>query len=423
MIIIYQEKGFLMSNKYTRLKLACYSTNVTMSVVSNLSPILFLTFRDKYDISYSLLGLLVLVNFITQLSVDLVFSFLSHKFNITKTVIFTPLISAAGLVVYALMPHFFPQYAYIGLAIGTFMFSVSGGLVEVLISPVIAAIPSKDPDREMSKLHSVYAWGVVAVVILSTLFLLLVGGDYWYVLALLFTVIPISAFLLYLGADIPTLNTPERVSGAIEFLKNKTIWLFVMMIFIGGASEVTMAQWSSGFLEQALGIPKLWGDVFGVALFSVMLGLGRSLYAKFGKNISKVLLLCVSGAFICYLTVAICDIPIVGLIACALTGFATSMLWPGSLIAISEKFPAGGVFIYAIMAAGGDLGASVSPQLIGIITDVVIANPSFFSFIGCSLTPDQLGLKIGMFVSALFPLMGIPICLKVRKILKNKDTK
>ena len=411
-----------MVNKYTRLKFACYGTNVTMSVVSNLSPILFLTFRSEYGISYSLLGLLVLINFVTQLTVDLIFSFFSHKFNIAKTVIYTPLISVAGLIVYALVPALLPQYAYVGLVIGTILFSVSGGLAEVLITPVIAAIPSKDPDRETSKLHSVYAWGVVAVVIISTLFLLLTGGKLWFVLALLFTSVPLTAFILYLGAEVPKLDTPEKVSGAIEFLKNRTLWLFVMLIFVGGAAEVTMAQWSSGFLEQALGIPKVWGDIFGVALFSVMLGLGRSMYAKFGKNISKVLLICISGAFVCYLTVAICDIPIVGLIACALTGLATSMLWPGSLIAISEKFPAGGVFIYAIMASGGDLGASVAPQLIGIVTDAVIANPSFFSFIGNgSLTPDQLGLKIGMMISALFPLAGIPICLKVKRILKKND--
>ena len=411
-----------MVNKYTRLKFACYGTNVTMSVVSNLSPILFLTFRSEYGISYSLLGLLVLVNFVTQLTVDLIFSFFSYKFNISKTVVCTPLISVAGLIVYALVPALLPQYAYMGLVIGTILFSVSGGLAEVLITPVIAAIPSKDPDRETSKLHSIYAWGVVAVVIISTLFLLLTGGKYWYVLALLFTSVPLTSFILYSGAEIPKLKTPEKVSGAIEFLKNRTLWLFVMLIFVGGAAEVTMAQWSSGFLEQALGIPKIWGDIFGVALFSVMLGLGRSMYAKFGKNISKVLLICISGAFVCYLTVAFCDNPIIGLIACALTGLATSMLWPGSLIAISEKFPAGGVFIYAIMASGGDLGASVAPQLIGIVTDAVIANPSLFSFIGNgSLTPDQLGLKIGMMVSALFPLIGIPICIKVRKILKQKD--
>ena len=165
-----------MKDGIKRLKYACYSTNMTMSVVGNLSPILFLTFRSLYGISYSLLGLLVLINFCTQLAVDLIFSFFSHKFNIPKTVKTIPLIAILGFLVYAVWPFFAPESVYTGLVIGTVIFSAASGLNEVLISPVFATIPSKDPDREMSKLHSVYAWGVVLVIVVSTLFLFFVGN-------------------------------------------------------------------------------------------------------------------------------------------------------------------------------------------------------------------------------------------------------
>ena len=159
-----------------------------------------------------------------------------------------------------------------------------------------------------------------------------------------------------------------------------------------------------------MGIPKLWGDIFGVALFSVMLGLGRSLYAKMGKNIGRVLFLGAIGATICYLLTAISPIPLIGLLACAFTGFCTSMLWPGNLIVASDRFPQGGVFIYAMMAAGGDLGASVAPQLVGLITDAAIAIPAANELaLKLSLAPDQLGMKIGMLVGMLFPLVGIPL--------------
>ena len=168
-----------MKQKNLRLKLACYSANVTMSVVGNLSPILFLTFRSLYGISYGLLGLLVLINFATQLAVDLIFSFFSHKFYIEKTVKAIPVIAAGGFLVYALWPFFLPEQVYVGLVIGTVIFSAASGLAEVLISPVIAALPADDPDREMSKLHSVYAWGVVGMVLISTLFLRFVGAEYW----------------------------------------------------------------------------------------------------------------------------------------------------------------------------------------------------------------------------------------------------
>ena len=170
--------------KIKRLKYACYTSNLSMSIVGNLSPVLFLTFRSLYGISYSLLGLLVLVNFVTQLIVDLIFSFFSYKFQISKAVKTMPVLTVTGLVLYALWPFLFPDSVYIGLVVGTVIFSAGAGFGEVLISPVIASLPAEDPDREMSKLHSVYAWGVVAVIIISTLFLQLVGGRKWQWLAL-----------------------------------------------------------------------------------------------------------------------------------------------------------------------------------------------------------------------------------------------
>ncbi len=397
-------------NPIKRLKYACYSSNMTMSVVSSLSPVLFLTFRTIYEISYSLLGLLVLVNFVTQLGIDLVFSFFSHRFNIPKTVKSIPVIAIIGLLVYALWPFVFPDHVYVGLVIGTIIFSAAAGLGEVLISPVIAALPADDPDREMSKLHSVYAWGVVGVIIVSTLFLLTAGNMNWQWLALLLTLIPTVSALLYIGADIPAMETPEKATGALHLLQNKSLWLCVLAIFLGGAAECTMAQWSSSYLEMALGIPKVWGDLFGVALFSVMLGLGRTLYAKVGKNIGKVLTFGAIGATLCYFTAAVVNVPVIGLLACAFTGFCTSMLWPGNLVVASGRFPAGGVFIYALMAAGGDLGASVAPQMVGVITDAVIAWPTAADFaVTLGLAPEQLGMKLGMLVGMLFPLIAIPL--------------
>lgn len=212
-----------MHTDYKKLKLACYTTNLSMSIVANLSPVLFLTFRSLYGLSYSLLGLLVLINFSTQLLVDLIFSFFSHKFHIPKTVQLTPVLAAVGLFVYAVWPFFFPNYIYTGLVLATIIFSAAGGLGEVLISPVIAAIPSDDPDREMSKLHSVYAWGVVFVVIFSTLFLLLFRATHWQILAFLFLLIPLTSAILFRSTTIPALETPEQVSGALALLKNKGI--------------------------------------------------------------------------------------------------------------------------------------------------------------------------------------------------------
>ncbi len=410
-----------MEQTFKRLKFACYTVNVSMAIVGNLSPILFLTFREQYEISFSLLGLLVLINFTTQLAIDLIFSFFSHKFNIPKIVKMTPVLTVLGLLIYAVWPTLFPQSVYFGLVLGTIVFSASGGLSEVLISPVIAAIPSRDPDREMSKLHSVYAWGVVGMIVVSTLFLLAFGSANWQWLVLILLLVPLFSIFLFSGTQIPDMKTPKRVSGVLQLLKNKGLWLCVGAIFLGGAAECTMAQWASGYLEQAMGIPKVWGDIFGVAMFSVMLGLGRSLYAKIGKHIGRVLFLGAIGAAACYLIAAITDVSFIGLLACAFTGFCVSMLWPGSLIVASDRFSTGGVFIYAMMAAGGDFGASVAPQLVGIITDAAIANPSIISLAkSMECQPEQIGMKIGMLVGLAVSLIAIPVYYYIWKGKKEK---
>ena len=394
-----------------------------MSIVGNLSPLLFLTFRELYGISYSLLGTLVLINFVTQLTIDLIFSFFSHKFHIPTVLKVMPVLTVVGLLLYALAPVLFPFAVYLGLAIGTVLFSVSSGLAEVLISPVIAALPSDNPERDLSKLHSVYAWGVVGMILFGTLFLLVFQRSSWQWLSVVFAAVPALSAVLFAGAEIPQMATPERTSGAVKLMKSPMLWLCFFAIFLGGASECTMAQWSSGYLEKALGIGKVWGDIFGVAAFSVTLGLGRTLYSKIGKNVEKVLLLGAIGAAACYLAAALSDIPLLGLIACALTGLCVSMMWPGSLIVASEKIPQGGVFVFAMMAAGGDLGASVGPQLVGVVTDVV-AESAFGARLSQSLglAVEQVGMKCGMLVGALFPLVGIAVYVTL-VALKNKKSK
>lgn len=402
-------------DRNTRLvKLGCYSSNITMSIVGNLSALLFLTFRSLYGISYSLLGMLVLINFATQLSMDLLFSFFSHKFNIQKTVKLAPVLSIIGLLLFAAAPFLFKNAVYLGLSLGTVIFSAASGLNEVLLSPVIAALPSENPEREMSKLHSVYAWGVVAVVVITTLFLLIFKPTRWYFLPILFSIVPLCALIFFFSSHLPHLDTPERASGAVSMLKNKTLLLCVLAIFLGGASEVTMAQWCSSYLEQALGIDKVWGDIFGAAAFAVTLGLGRSLYAKYGKNIEKILFFSGVGATLCYVVCIVSPLPILGLIACALTGLCVAMMWPGSLVVSSARITTGGVFVYAMMASGGDLGAAVGPQLVGIVTDAVTTMPSAVSWASSlGLTIEQLSMKLGLAIGALFPLLSIFVFLRI----------
>lgn len=399
---------------YNRLKWAAYTANLSMSVVACLSPLLFVTFRTLYGISFTKLGLLVLINFLTQLGIDLMLSFIPHKFNIKKTVRLIPVLVTTGLLIYAVFPFVFPNHVYTGLVIGTVIFSASSGFNEVLANPLILSIPSDNPDKEISKLHAVYPWGVVGVIIVGTAFLFFVGSENWQWLAMLFLLIPITSTALFFSTDMPEIETPQKASGIVKLLKNKMLWLCVTAIFFGGAAEMTMTQWCSAYLEKSMGIPKIWGDLLGMALFALFLGLGRTIYSARGKSVRRVLIFGSAGAFICYITAALTSNVIVGIIACVFTGFCVSMLWPGSILVSSERFPSGGVFIFAMMASGGDLGAALGPQLLGSVTDKAMTIPAVNEVATqLSLTTEQLSMKIGILSGAIFPLLAIPFMIAI----------
>ncbi len=411
------------SKKYAKIKLACYSSNVTQAIVINLSPLLFITFRDTYGLTYSELGFLILVNFLSQLAIDLVFTLFSHRFNIPLTVKLMPIFSMLGLIIYGLSPFILGSELYIGLILGTVIFSAGSGLGEVLLSTIVGAIPAENPDREMSKLHSIYAWGSVFSVLATTLMIYAFGDKYWPLIPLIYALLPLCSFIMYLGAELPPMETPEKLSGALGMFKNLTVWICFGAIFFGSVAENIMSQWSSGFLERGLGISKLLGDILGVAGFALMLGIARTLYANIGKKIERVLLLGGLGAVTAFALCIFTNNPIIGIAACALAGLSTSMLWPGSLIVAAEKLPSAGVFIYAVMAAGGDLGASLGPQIVGIVTDAAMLSPTLLELAEkLSLTPDMLGMKLGFAVGALFPLVGIIIYAYLLR-QKNKSIK
>lgn len=408
-------------NNYRITKNACYLTGITMSISANLSPLLFLIFKDMYNLSYTLLGFLVVVNFSTQLLIDLVFTFFTGYFNIHKTVRITPFIVFAGLILYSIMPIVFPDLAFLWIVIGTIIFSVAAGLSEVLISPVIAAIPSDNPEREMSKLHSMYAWGVVGVVVLSTLFLRIFGSENWMYLALLWSIVPLTAFLMFLKAKLPQMDNFGSSKKAAKIF-DKGIILCTLCIFFGGAAECTMSQWASGFIESAIGVPKVYGDVLGVALFAVLLGTGRTLYAKYGKRIINVLFYGMLGASVCYFVAGLSLNHIVGIGACALTGICTAMLWPGTLIYVEEKFENVGVAIYALMAAGGDMGASLAPQLLGVVSDKFSLTDlalKLSQMLGISA--EQVGMRAGLIVAGMFPVAGVLCIICMKRYFKKRD--
>ncbi len=402
----------MVNNKRTRF--SCYFAYLAMSSVFVLPPMLFNTFHDVFGISYTLLGTLVLINFCSQLIIDLIFTFFSKHFNIALTVRIMPLLTFAGLTIYALLPTFFPDYAFFGLAAGTVVFSIAAGLCEVLISPLVAAAPSSSPEKDMSVLHSLYGWGVVSVTVISTIFFKLFGTGNWIFLTLGLAVLPLIASFIFCISPIP--ETKQESVKSAKTSDTKVLALCAACIFLGSAAENTMTNWISSYMESALGLSKTIGDILGLAVFALLLAATRSVYAKFTPSISKTLIVSMIGAAICYVITGISSNVIISFSACILIGIFTSMLWPGTLILMEERIKAPGVAAFALMAAAGDFGASVAPQLLGIVVDNTSASDFALKISNSSaLTPDEIGFKIGMLIAAVFPIVGVLVVLGLYK--------
>ena len=404
------------STDYKRTKFACYSSYLSIAAAFMLTPLLFETFHDSYLISYTLLGTLVLITFATQLAIDLVFSLFSKYFNLKVTAVLMPLFQSLGFVIYALVPLFFPNIAYLGLVLGTFVFSISAGLGEVLLSSIIASIPSQTPDKDMSLLHSLYAYGSLFVITVSTLYLHFVGKEHWFYLALFWATLPLITCYLFITSKLPPQKSGIESQKERKRSNKAGFVLLFLCIFFGGATECTMSSWISSYAESVFKFSKTLSDLLGMAMFAIFFGTGRTLYSKYGKNITRVLLCGMISSAFCYIVAALSQSDVISLIACALTGFCASLLWPGSLILMEEKQSGVGIGAYALMAAGGDLGASIAPQLMGFVVDMVSASDILSSL---SLPRDVVGMKAGMLISALFPIFGAAVVILITRYYKK----
>ncbi len=410
-----------MDLNFKKTKYTCYYTYLAMSSIFCLPPILFVTFREMYGLSFTMLGLLVVINFCTQLLVDLAFSFFGKYFNAHLALRITPLLTGTGLLTYSLIPLIFPQYAFVGLVIGTVIFSFAAGLSEVLVSPTVDALPSDTHDKDMAALHSLYGYGLVTVIAISTIFLQIFGRENWMYLVMFWAIPPVIASIMLFNVPLPDMNSSEGNAQKVNSQK-RTMGLILCMlcIFFGSCTENSMTNWISSYLEIALHIPKAVGDIFGLMLFAILLSLTRTWYSKYGKNIYKVLIISMASSILCYIVAGLSPIPIVSIIACVLVGISSSMLWPGTLIYMEEKIPCAGVAAYALMAAGGDLGASIAPEMLGIITDTVAASEWGASLSQTlSISPEQLGMKVGMLIAAIFPIIGVFVLLYMKRYFKK----
>lgn len=402
---------------WNRTRRACYYTNIVMASAFSLPPMLFGAFHSTYGISYTLLGTLVLVNFFTQMLIDLVLTFFGRHFPNKTVVRCMPLLTAAGLLLYAVIPAALPQYAYAGLVCGTVIFSVAAGCCEVLLSPVIAAMPSDDPGRDMSRLHSLYGYGVLLVVAISALYFQLFGTENWACLAVFFALLPVLGSVMLFLSPMPEIELGGEKGEKRSARHRGELVFCAVFIFFGGVAECTMTNWVCVYLEKALSLPKAASDMLGLAAFAALLALTRTLYAKYGRSIGKVLGWSMVGGVCCYLVAGVALNPVAAVLACMLTGVCTGMLWPGTLILMEEKIPHPGVTAYALMATCGDLGGAAGPQLLGAAVDAAAVTDWANALAQkLSLTAEQVALKASMLMAAAFLAVGFCVLALWRKV-------
>lgn len=349
---------------------ASYVGYITQAIVNNLAPLLFLTFASTFDLSLAQITMITTINFMTQLIVDLICVKVVDKVGYRPSVIFAHVCAVLGLVGMAVLPDLFGN-AYMGLIAAVILYAIGGGIIEVLISPIVEACPTKKKEAAMSLLHSFYCWGHVGVVLLSTVFFAVFGVDNWRILACLFALVPLcNIFYFKLVPIYPIVEEHEKLAFG-ELLKKRSFWLLIVMMVCAGASEQAMSQWASAFAEAGLKVSKTMGDLLGPCAFAVCMGLARAIYGKYSEQIplKKMMVGSAMLCIVCYLAAVFGGHPVLGLIGCAICGFSVGIFWPGTFSVAAWKLPGGGTAMYALMALAGDLGCSSGPTVVGMVAD------------------------------------------------------
>ena len=382
---------------------ACYRGYITQGIVNNLSPLFFVLFQNKFGISYSLISALILCNFVTQVITDMLSVRYVDRIGYRKSAVIAHALAFLGLVMQGTLPNVLPA-PYVGLVLATIVNGVGGGLIEVIISPIVDSCPGDAKASAMSLLHSFYCWGQVGVVLITTLLLRLIGEDLWFIIPILWSLLPLYNLFRFLKVPLmPTVSEEEKTP--LKTLFTSKIFLMALLLMLcAGASELAMSQWSSLFAERALGVTKVIGDLLGPCLFAVFMGIGRTIYGVWGEKIhlTGAMVFCAALCILCYLGTALFENPWLSLLSCALCGFSVSLMWPGTFSLTSAAYPKGGTAMFGILAVLGDVGCSVGPALMGTVSGAVSGNAKIAASFP-NLTADQLGLKSGMLFSAVFP--------------------
>lgn len=371
---------------------ACFTGYVVQAIVNNFVPLLFVTLQHSYEIPLGQITLLVTINFGVQLLVDLASVLFVDRIGYRASIVLAHGCSAAGLILLTVLPDLLPD-AFTGILISVIIYAIGGGLIEVLISPIMESCPTDNKEAAMSLLHSFYCWGHMGVVLVSTAFFALAGIENWRILSCVWAVIPVVNAIVFLRAPMVSLIAEgEKGMPVRDLFRNKTFWFLMVMMVCAGASEQSVSQWASTFAESGLGVSKAVGDLAGPMAFALLMGSARAFYGKYGERINLDRFMLGSGILcVCsYLLISLVPSPVISLIGCALCGLSVGILWPGTFSKAAASLRTGGTAMFALLALGGDLGCSGGPTLVGLVSSAAGNN-----------------LKIGILAAVVFPIIPV----------------
>ena len=391
------------SRNYKKTLIACYLGFVTQAISANFTPLLFLTFRSSYGITLEKLAMIPLVFYLTQLLVDLGATKFADRIGYRTCVVTSQVVSGVGLISMAFLPELLPD-PFAGILLSVVLYAIGSGLIEVLVSPIVEACPFENKEGTMSLLHSFYCWGAMGVILGSTLFFTVFGLENWKLLAILWALVPLYNTFNFLHCPMERLVEEGKTMGIGKLLKTPVFWLMILLMVCSGASEATMAQWASAFTESAIGVSKTVGDLAGPCLFAMFMGICRVLYGKLSEKVdlTKAMLACGILCAGCYLLASLSGSAVLGLAGCAFCGFAVGIMWPGSISLSSKSLPGGGTAMFAFLALAGDLGAMVSPAMVGKLAESAGGN-----------------LKAGLLAATAFPAVLVCGLLIARRKLHS----
>lgn len=389
-----------MQQKYQKTIYACFVGYIVQAIVNNFVPLLFLTFEKSYHIPLSQITMLITINFGIQLLVDLLSAGFVDRIGYRVSVVLAHVFAAVGLVGLVLLPEIMPN-AFAGLLVAVFIYALGGGLIEVLISPIVESCPTDNKEKAMSLLHSFYCWGHVGVVLVSTVFFGIFGITNWKILACIWALIPvINAFVFAKTPIAPLIEEGESGMTMLDLCKSKVFWVMMLMMLCAGASEQAVSQWASTFAEKGLGVTKTIGDLAGPMTFAILMGSSRAFYGKFGHKIDLDRFM-LGSSVLCifsYLLIVASPVPFLSLVGCGICGLSVGIMWPGTFSKASVALKNGGTAMFALLALAGDLGCSGGPTLVGFVSSAAADN-----------------LKAGILVAIAFPVvMAVEIILQRR---------